>query len=224
MTALFGVRRVIDLEQTFLYLCMHDGGLLDMPNLCSNLEVKRPTAQHFIELLEATHLIYRLQPFGYGKDILRAKFKIYLADAAIAPSVLLKGTSILDNPAALGIAIETSVFKHLFAHSAQHLRFTYWHGDKNHEVDLVVEDGNKITPFEIKYRTQHTGARDLKGLIELCRKKSVKRAYVVTKSLDDFGLLKDTNLPDTQIMKIPAALLCYWTGKLELSQKFFNTK
>jgi predicted AAA+ superfamily ATPase len=71
MTALFGVRRVLELEQTFLYLCMHDAGLLDMTDLCSNLEVKRPTAQNFIHLLEATHLIYRLQPFGYGKDILR---------------------------------------------------------------------------------------------------------------------------------------------------------
>jgi predicted AAA+ superfamily ATPase len=60
MTALFGVRRVLDLEHTFLYLCMHDGGLLDMVDLCANLEVKRPTAQNFIELLEATHLIYRL--------------------------------------------------------------------------------------------------------------------------------------------------------------------
>lgn len=65
MTALFGVRRVLDLEHTFLYLCMHDGGLLDMADLCANLEVKRPTAQSFIELLEATHLIYRLPPFGY---------------------------------------------------------------------------------------------------------------------------------------------------------------
>jgi len=56
MTALFGVRRVLELEQTFLYLCMHDGGLLDVNNLCSNLGVKRPTVQNFIELLEATHL------------------------------------------------------------------------------------------------------------------------------------------------------------------------
>lgn len=220
MTALFGVRRILDLEQTFLYLCMHEGGLLDMPNLCSNLQVKRPTAQNFIELLEATHLIYRLQPFGYGKEVLRGKFKIYLADAAIAPSVLLKGTSILDDPAALGVAIETSVFKHLYAHSVLPLRFTYWHGDKKHEVDLVMEDDKKITPFEIKYRAQHTGVRDLKGLIEFCRKKPVKHAYVVTKSLDDFGPLNDTHLPDTQIMKIPASLLCYWTENLELSQKF----
>ena len=218
MTALFGVRRVLDLEQTFLYLCMHDGGLLDMPDLCGNLQVKRPTAQHFIELLEATHLIYRLQPFGYGKDILRAKYKIYLADAAIAPSVLLKGSSILDNPAALGIAIETSVFKHLYAHYDQNLRFTYWHGEKNHEVDLVIEDGTKITPFEIKYRSQHTGVGNLKGLIEFCNKKSVTHAYVITKSLDDFGPLLHSSFPHTQVMKIPATLLCYWIGKLELSK------
>ncbi len=64
-TALFGVRRVLDLEHTFLYLCMHDGGLLDMSDLCANLEVKRPTAQNFIELLQTAHLIYRLPPYGY---------------------------------------------------------------------------------------------------------------------------------------------------------------
>jgi predicted AAA+ superfamily ATPase len=108
MTALFGVSRVLDLEHTFLYLCMHDGGLLDMVDLCANLEVKRPTAQSFIELLEATHLIYRLPPFGYGKDVLRARFKIYLADAAIAPAVMLKGKAILEDPAALGVATETA--------------------------------------------------------------------------------------------------------------------
>src|SRR5260370_22571279 len=70
MTALFGVRRVLELEQTFLYLCLHDGGLLDMTALCANLQVKKPTANSFLNLLETTHLIHRLPPFGYGKEIL----------------------------------------------------------------------------------------------------------------------------------------------------------
>ncbi|WP_231886698.1 ATP-binding protein [Methylomonas methanica] len=153
MTALFGVRRILDLEHTFLYLCMHDGGLLNITDLSSNLEVKRPTAQHFIELLEACHLIYRLPPFGYGKDVLKGRFKIYLADAAIAPAVLLKGKSIIDDPAALGVATETAVFKHLFArYYSQNVRFTYWHGKKDREVDLVAEIGGQLIPFEVKYR------------------------------------------------------------------------
>lgn len=219
MTALFGVRRVLELEQTFLYLCMHDGGILDMPDLCGNLSVKRPTAQHFIELLEATYLIYRLQPFGYGKDILRGKFKIYMADAAIAPAVLLKGKSVLDDLTALGIATETAVFKHLYASLyPQNIRFTYWRGSKDVEVDLVAEIGGDIVPFEVKYRNQHTGIKDLKGLLELCEKKNIKRGYVVTKSLNDFGVLQNTGLSNTHIMRIPAPLLCYWMGEAELTQ------
>lgn len=228
MTALFGVRRVLDLEHTFLYLCLHDGGLLDMVDLCSNLEVKRPTAQHFIELLEATHLIYRLAPYGYGKDVLRARFKIYLADAAIAPAVMLKGKAILEDAAALGVATETAVFKHLFArYYAQNVRFSYWRGKREHEVDLVAEVGGELIPFEVKYRAQHTGARELKGLIELCQAKRIARGYVVTKSLDDFGTMPGMPVPTaesapgattaaTQIMRIPAPLLCYWMGATEL--------
>ncbi len=228
MTALFGVRRVLDLEHTFLYLCLHDGGLLDMVDLCSNLEVKRPTAQHFIELLEATHLIYRLAPYGYGKDVLRARFKIYLADAAIAPAVMLKGKAILEDAAALGVATETAVFKHLFArYYAQNVRFSYWRGKREHEVDLVAEVGGELIPFEVKYRAQHAGARELKGLIELCKAKRIARGYVVTKSLDDFGTMQGMPVPApdaapdaptvaTQIMRIPAPLLCYWMGATEL--------
>lgn len=219
MTALFGVRRVLDLEHTFLYLCMHDGGILDVPDLCTNLEVKRPTALHFIDLLEATNLLYKLPPFGYGKDVLRAKFKIYLADAAIAPAVMLKGKSILEDSSALGVATEAAVFKHLFArYYQQAVRFTYWRGKKEHEVDLVAEIEGQIIPFEVKYRAQHTGVRELKGFLDLCRHKDIERGYVVTKSLDDFGALPGMpkDMP-TKILRIPAPLLCYWMGAMELA-------
>ncbi len=224
MTALFGVRRILDLEHTFLYLCMHDGGLLDMADLCSNLEVKRPTAQNFIGLLEATHLIYRLPPYGYGKDVLRGKFKIYLADAAIAPAVMLKGKAILEDATALGVATETAVFKHLFArYYPQNVRFSYWRGKKDREVDLVAEVNGEIIPFEVKYRAQHTGLEELKGLLELCDQKQIARGYVVTKSVSDLGPMKEmaersiNGKSTTDIMRIPATLLCYWLGAIEVS-------
>lgn len=216
MTALFGVRRILDLEQTFLYLCMHDGGLLDMPALCSNLEVKRPTAQHFIELLEASHLIYRLQPFGYGKEVLRGRYKIYLADAAISPAVLLKGKSIMNNPDSLGVATETAVFKHLFArYYSRQVKFTYWRGKRDYEVDLVADLGETLIAFEVKYRTEQAGLRHLKGLFELCEKRRVDRAYVVTKSSADFGPLPAAQGLAAKIMRVPAPLLCYWMGESE---------
>ncbi|MDR2892514.1 MAG: ATP-binding protein [Deltaproteobacteria bacterium] len=213
MTALFGVRRVLDLEHTFLYLCLHDGGLLDMPNLCANLEVKRPTAQSFIELLEATHLIYRLPPYGYGKDVLRGRFKVYLADAAIAPAVMLKGKSLLEDAAALGAAAETAVFKHLFTHThAQNVHFSYWRGKKAHEVDVIAEADGVSIPFEVKYRAQHSGVGDLKGLMEFMETKTPPHGFVIVKSADDFGPMV-LNGTQSRIMRVPAPLFCYWLGR-----------
>ena len=46
------------------YLCLHDGGILDLPALRSSLELKKPTVNNFLALLEAAHLIYKLPPYG----------------------------------------------------------------------------------------------------------------------------------------------------------------
>jgi uncharacterized protein len=217
MTALFGVRRVMELEQTFLYLCLHDGGLLDMMNLCKNLEVKKPTAQNFIAHLEAAHLIHRLPPHGYGKEILRARHKVYLADAAIAPSVLLKGKAMLQDTAAVSRAVETAFFKHVFTRYYDfNVAFAYWRGRKDEEVDVVADLKGQLVPFEVKYSHQHTGAGDLKGLVALCTEQKIPRAYAITREMSDFSILSLDNAPRTRILKIPAPLACYWLGQSEL--------
>jgi hypothetical protein len=218
MTALFGVRRVLELEQTFLYLCLHDGGLLDMVDLGKNLEVKKPTASNFIALLENTHLIYRLPPYGYGKQILRARHKVYLADAAIGPSVLLKGKGLLEDDAALGRAVETAFFKHVFTRYYEvGIGFSYWRGGRNQEVDIVADVGGRLIPFEVKYRQQHTRPEDLKGIIALCRENDLERGYVITRDMADFSVLPiDAAQGRARLLKVPAPLACYWLGQSEV--------
>jgi predicted AAA+ superfamily ATPase len=218
MTAMFGVRRVLELEQLFLYLCLHDGGLLDMPTLCKNLEVKKPTANNFLSLLENTHLIHRLAPFGYGKEILRARYKVYLADAAIAPSVMLKGKSLLEDAAGLGVAVETAFFKHVITrYYDRSVAFNYWRGKKDYEVDVIATVEGRLVPFEVKYRSQATGLGELKGMQQFCAERKVARGYVITKEVSDFGVLslgKDGG--EATVVKIPAPLACYWLGWSEV--------
>lgn len=218
MTALFGVRRVLELEQAFLYLCLHDGGLLDMQDLSKNLEVKKATAANFIDLLEATHLIHRLPPHGYGKEILRARYKVYLADAAIAPSVLLRGKDLLQNQEELSRAVETAFFKHVYTRLYDvAVDFSYWRGRKDKEVDIVADVRGQPVPFEVKYRRQDTGAGGLKGLVELCEAKRLPRGYVITRDMADFSVLPLEGTPAaTRLLKIPAPLACYWLGQSEL--------
>jgi hypothetical protein len=218
MTALFGVRRVAELEQIFLYFCLHDGGLLDIPELCKNLEVKRPTVLNFIDLLESVHLIHRLSPYGYGKEVLRARYKIYMADAAIAAAVLLKGKALLQDDVGLGRAVETGFLKHLLArHSGDGIACSYWRGKKNEEVDIVAQLQGRSIPYEVKYRHQKTGIGELKGLVAFCAQKRIAQGYVVTREMSDFALLPiDGSLSQTVLLKIPAPLACYWLGRSEM--------
>ncbi|NBV84447.1 DUF4143 domain-containing protein, partial [bacterium] len=196
--------------------CLHDGGILDMQELCKNLEIKRPTAQNFIDLLESTHLIYRLAPFGYGKEVLRGKFKVYLSDPSIAPAVLLKDQSIIENPRELGVLAESSVLKHLVArYYKQNVKFSYWRKQDRYEVDLLAELNNQIIPFEVKYRTTFP-LSDLDSLYRFCAENSIERGYVVTQSPHDIGRLPDNKKCTTPIIRIPAALLCYWMGEMEI--------
>jgi len=219
MTALYGVRRVLELEQTFLYLCLHDDGLLEMADLCKNLQVKKPTAANYITLLEAVDLIHRLPPFGYGKEILRGRWKVYLADAAVAPSVLLRGKSMLEDPGAMGAAVETAFFKHVFTrYYQQSVGFSYWRGKKGHEIDIIAEVEGRLVPFEVKYRNQSTGWAELKGMVEFCQSRKISLGYVITKEMADFGLMeRQLESGETlQLIKIPAPLACYWLGKSEI--------
>lgn len=218
MTALFGVRRIVALERLFLFLCMHEGGLVDVGKLGSELSLTRQTVEHFLDLLEAAHLVYRLLPHGYGKEILRARSKVYFTDAAIVPAVLMKGKGLLSDAPALGRAVETTVFKHIFArYYRQNIRFAYWRDRRGREVDVIAEMENRRIPFEVKYRNEQDQG-ELKGLAEYCRVHQPMRAYVITRSLNDFG---PGGLPDlaTPIMKLPALLACYWLSRSELESR-----
>lgn len=221
MTALFGVRRILELEQMFIFLCLHDGGMQDTQTISKELGIAKQTVQSFFDLLESAHLIYKLPPHGYGKEILRGKNKIYLTDSAIAPAMLIKGKALLENALALSQSVETAVIGHLWSHCRNHpAHFSYWRNPKDKEVDLVVEINGSVISFEVKYQAQNVQTRDLKGLIELSNKKNnIINAYVVTKSPNDFGVLEENVVNNKTVIKIPAAILCYWLGEAEFQQK-----
>lgn len=220
MTALFGVRRIVEIEQTFIYLCMHDGGILDIQALASNLGVTRPTVQNFITLLESTHLIYRLPPFGLGKEVLRGKYKLYMADPAISSAILMKGKTVVEDSKALGQCVETAVCGHLSAHGgSNHIKFSYWKDSNDKEVDLILETAKGYVPFEVKYKSQKTDLTDIQGLVQFGRKKSIKNCFVLTKDHLDIGFIEDKDSTATsRFMRIPTAIFCYWLGESEIHQ------
>lgn len=224
MTAFYGVRRVLEVERIFLYLCYHDGGILDIPTLCGQLEgVNRQTALNFLDLFEAAHLITRLKPFGYGKEVLRGRDKVYLADAALPGAMMLLGQQLLTQPERLGAAVETAFFKHIVTRYWRETpEFSYWIEPKSRqEVDVITRVGDRLVPFEVKYQdTAITPAR-LKGMRQFMESRQVPQGYVITQRWDDFGRMPvrsmDKATPERaigEVVAIPAPLACYWMSEL----------
>ena len=221
LTALYGVRKVLEAEKIFLYLCYHDGGILGLTQLTQNLTgISRPTAQSLLNLFEATHLIYRLKPMGYGKQILRGNDKVYLADAALPGAMLLLGRRLLEQPERLGAAVETAFFKHVYTRFyGDSLRFSYWQDRTNRklEVDLVVEAGDRLIPFEVKHRDATLGPKELKGMRLFLEEFGVDRGYVIGRRWEDLRVIEATSARrgtagdplDAKILVVPAALACW---------------
>lgn len=220
MTAFYRVRRVLELERLFLYLCYHDGGILDLATVASELQgVNKQTVINFLDLFEATHLVYRLKPYGYGKEVLRGRDKIYLADAALPGAVTLQGRKLLERPDRLGSAVETAFFKHVFTRFYPDTpRFSYWKGPKGEEVDLIAEVPDRSVPFEVKYQDTDITPKKLVGLRLFIEKYGIEQAYVVTQRWDDFRVLGLTSALkgqegkrlDGKALAIPAPLACFW--------------
>lgn len=128
MTALLGVRNVNDLEKLFIYLCLHSGGIL-AHNACARaLETATSTVAYHLALLEQANLIYRLPPAALGgKKVLKARNKYYLVDAALRNAILLKGEVIFTNPDEMGLIVEITVLRHLYAYYDRDIpEVVYW--------------------------------------------------------------------------------------------------
>lgn len=215
MTVLYNVRNVDDLEKIFLYLCIHSGSIISQDSIASEIGVSRTTVGNYIELLEQANLIYISNPIDMtGKKVLKARAKIYLADAALRNAVLLQGEGVLTDPEEMGALIETTVFKHIVSFYSNRIRQIgyYRHAKTKKEVDVVVSLPTGKILVEVKYR-EDARIRENEAIVELAKEEGVSSAIVVTKRADDFGTLSyDTKVP---VVKIPAYAWLYLLGHAE---------
>lgn len=216
MTALFGVRNIVQLESVFFYLCMHQGGEINVSKLSKTMEITIPTVNRYIDLFEASNFLYKLRPFKYGKEVLRGRIKTYIADPSIPESILMKGRSLLQDPVRLGFAVENAFFKHLFTrYYRETLALSYWKNAEGHEVDIIASMAEDLFPFEVKYRQSRVNTSKLKGLQDFCQQRSVERAYLITRDLNDIGVEKLSLT--TTLVRIPAVIACYLLSASEQS-------
>lgn len=214
LPSLYNIRNATELERIFLYLCNVSSEIVSVDAIAKELSgVSRPTVENYIRYLESANLIYQSWPVDMaGKKVLKAKPKIYIADAAIRNAVLMD-ESLLTDSIEMGKVVETAVYKHVAAfYYQQATSVGYFRGGKkNKEIDIVVDYPNtKNILIEVKYREGAPIPND-DAIVELCDQASA--AIIVTKNADDYGVHDTPN--GIQMLRIPAFAFLYLLGHAE---------
>ncbi len=216
MVVLFNLRSVQNLENLFVYLCIHSGGVFSPTNCANALESTKTTVGNHLEALEQANLVHLLPPFRRtGKKALKVPPKVYLVDAALRNAVLLKGEEVLSDPDEMGCIVETCVLRHLLSrYHADTPEVSHWRerrGDR--EVDFVVRTPKYTIPVEVKYCASARAVNG-SGLAEFCQSEKAEHAYWVTQREQDFGLV-EVEGSDAKVLRIPAHIFCYLLGQAE---------
>ena len=214
LPSLYNIRNATELERIFLYLCNVSSEIVSIEAIAKELNgVSRPTVENYIQYLESANLIYQSWPVDMaGKKVLKAKPKIYIADAAIRNAVLMDD-SLLTDPVEMGKIVETAVYKHVAAfYYQQATSVGYFRGGrKGKEIDIVVDYPNtKNILIEVKYREGAPIADD-DAIAELCEEASA--AIIVTKNPGDYGIHNTKCGKD--LLRIPAFAFLYLLGHAE---------
>ena len=211
--SLFNIRNVSVLEKLFLYLCFNSSNLINYTTMSQALEsVSVPTLQDYIDYLERANLIYISNPINIGgKQILKAKPKIYIVDSAIRNAVLMKD-DILTNPAEMGYVVETAVFRHILAFAYKdNAKVGYYRDAKTYkEIDIVSESIKNRIYVEVKYR-DNSGVKADNPLYNIADKND--RVFVITKNPADYGVMRlNSGMP---VVRMPVYVFLYLAGMEE---------
>lgn len=131
------------------------GQLLNMAELARDADVAPNTAKNWLSILEASGLIYLLQPWytNLTKRLIKTP-KLYFLDTGLC-AYLTQWTSpqTLEAGAMSGAIFETWVMIELlksYWHQGQLAPFYYFRNKDQREIDLLIERDGKLYPVECK--------------------------------------------------------------------------
>ncbi|MDR2487064.1 MAG: ATP-binding protein [Clostridiales Family XIII bacterium] len=211
--SLYKIRNSTELERIFLYVCYHSSSIIAIETISKELEgVSRATVEDYIGYMESANLLYRSFPIDMGgKKVLKARTKMYIADAAIRNAVLMDD-NLMRDAEQLGITVETAVYKHVAAFYYQNTTKVgyYRGGKKNNEIDVVVEFPSGKILIEVKYR-EKASIDENDAIFHLADE--ANGAIVVTKRAEDFGVQPSSGTK--KILRLPAFAFLYLLGNAE---------
>lgn len=142
--------------QTFLRLAAaRAGSLVNLSALGADAGVSQPTARAWLSALEAGFLVFRLRPFlpNLRKRLIKTP-KLYFFDSGLLCFLLgVREPGQLRQHPMRGAVFESWVVSEVFKayyHHGTPPSASFFQDRRGHEIDLVLEQGTRVTAAEIK--------------------------------------------------------------------------
>lgn len=142
--------------QRFVKLCAgRVGQLLNLSNLGTELGINYKTVRSWISILEASYLVFLLQPYhkNFNKRIVKQP-KLYFFDTGLLCALLdIQSPEQLDSHYLRGNIFESFIIaEHIKSrlHAGRRPNAFFWRNSTDHEIDLILEAGAQLWAVEIK--------------------------------------------------------------------------
>lgn len=152
------IENIMDLGkfQLFLKMCAgRTGQLLNLSSIANECGISRTTASSWISILEASYIIFLLKPHhnNFNKRIVKMP-KLYFYDTGLASYLLgIHSVEQLKTHYSRGALFESFIISELVKKAYNQGRephYYFWRDKVGNEIDLLVEDGLRLIPIEIK--------------------------------------------------------------------------
>lgn len=140
----------------FIRLCAgRNGQLINLSGLASDCGISHTSAKRWLSVLEASFIITLLRPHhqNFGKRLIKSP-KLYFLDTGLLCYLLqVQSPSDLNHRAERGSVFESFVVSELhknFVHRGEQPSLYFWRDSAGHEVDIIIDLGNRRIPVEVK--------------------------------------------------------------------------
>lgn len=152
------VLRVTDLPAFDAFLCLaaaRTGQELNLSDLAADAGVTQPTARAWLHALEVAFLVTVFRPHHQSfRKRVRKRPRLHFLDTGLACHLLgIQSADILERHPLRGAIFESYVAAELtkaFVHRGHEAPLFYWRDSTGHEVDILMDLGNRLVPVEVK--------------------------------------------------------------------------
>jgi len=148
--------RDLSMFQLFLRMCAaRTGQLLNLSSLASDCGITHNTAKAWLSVLEASYILFCLRPHhrNFNKRLVKSP-KLYFYDTGLVSWLL----GIQNPDQVMTHSLRGALFENWVVSELMKGRFNrglpsnlfFWRDSAGHEVDLLVEQGERLFPIEIK--------------------------------------------------------------------------